>query len=101
MGHKIDLVIPFVDNNDPVWRKMFINFCMVNRLQQKIVDLHTDRYEDNLKLINYQLKLVNKNMPFINNIFLLLSNKEQAPKDLPSNVKIIYHAQFIPSCWRK
>lgn len=95
MGHKIDMVIPYVDNTDKVWQKIFIEFCKNNRLENKIADLHTDRYED-IGLINYQLKLINKNMPWVNKIYLLLMNREQAPKDLPSNVEIVYHARFIP-----
>lgn len=95
MDRKIDLVIPYVDNTDEVWQKAFIDYCICNRLQSKLADLHTDRYED-IGLINYQLKLINKYMPFVDRIFLLLMNREQAPKNLPSNVKIIYHAQFIP-----
>ena len=92
----IDMVIPTVDNTDQVWRKAFIDYCRFNGLQNRIADIQCDRYDDKLKLINYQLKLINKNMPFIRNIYLLLMNREQAPKDLPSNVKIVYHAQFIP-----
>ena len=36
-------------------------------------------------------------MPFINNVFLLLSNVEQTPKNLPSFVKVVLHKEFIPS----
>ena len=96
MEHQIDMVIPFVDNTDQVWRKAYMDFCLVHNLKNKIVDISTERYADNLRLIEYQLKLINKNMPWVNTIYLLLMNKEQAPKDLPNNVKIVYHAQFIP-----
>lgn len=89
------MCIPYIDNTDPVWRGAFISYCKRFKLENKIADLHTDRYED-IGLINYQLKLINKYMPFVNTIFLLIMNREQAPKDLPSNVKIVYHAQFIP-----
>ena len=44
-----------------------------------------------------QLFLVRQNMPWINKIYLLLSNKEQIiPSLLPSNVEIVYHKDFIP-----
>ena len=92
---KIDMVIPYVDNTDKVWQKIFVDYCIRNNLQEKLVDLHTERYDD-IGLINYQLKLINKHMPWINTIYLLLMNREQAPKDLPSNVKIVYHGAFIP-----
>lgn len=93
--NKIDMVIPYVDNTDPLWKRIFVEYCKANNLIEKIVDMKTDRYED-IGLINYQLKLINKNMPWINKIYLLLMNREQAPKDLPSNVEIVYHAKFIP-----
>ena len=92
---KIDLVIPYVDNTDQVWQRIYINYCKQNNLLFKLADLHTDRYED-IGLINYQLKLINKHMPWVNKIYLLLMNQEQAPKNLPSNVEIVYHAKFIP-----
>ena len=90
-----DMVIPFVDNQDPVWQRIFIDYCNKHKLYKKIADLHTDRYED-IGLINFQLKLINKYLPWINKIYLLLMNREQAPKNLPSNVEIVYHGKFIP-----
>lgn len=93
------MVIAYVDNRDEVWKKTFIDYCTKNNIRNKIAELHTERFED-IGLINYQLKLINKHMPFINKIFLLLSNKEQAPKDLPSNVVVVLHEQFIPYRFR-
>ena len=92
---KIDIVIPYVDNTDKVWLKIYNDYCIRNNLREKIIDIKTDRYED-IGLINYQLKLINKHCKWVNKIFLLLMNREQAPKDLPSNVQIVYHGAFIP-----
>lgn len=92
---KIDIVIPYVDNTDKVWLKIYNDYCVRNNLKEKIIDIKTDRYED-IGLINYQLKLINKHCKWVNKIFLLLMNREQAPKDLPSNVQIVYHGAFIP-----
>ena len=91
----IDFVVPYVNNQDLVWRNTFINFCKKYRLNNKIVELVGSRY-GGLTYIYDQLKLVNKNMPWINKIYLLLSNKEQIiPSLLPPNVEIVYHNQFI------
>ena len=95
MEQKIDIVLPYVDNTDRVWQKNFYDFCIKHQLQNKIADLHTARYED-IGLINYQLRLIEKYMPWVNTIYLLLSNKEQAPQNLPSKVKVILHEEFIP-----
>ena len=95
MAQVIDMVIPYVNNNDEVWKKIYIDFCKRVRLPNKVNEMRNDRYED-IGLINYQLKLINKHMPWVNKIYLLLMNREQAPKDLPSNVEIVYHGAFIP-----
>lgn len=92
----IDLVIAYVNNNDLVWRKNYVDFCSKNRLQEKIVEMLGARY-GGLTFIYDQLKLVNKNMPWINKIYLLLSNKEQVIHSLlPQNVVCVYHNEFIP-----
>ena len=91
----IDFVIAYVDNTDIVWRKKYIDYCTKNRLQEKIVELSGNRY-GGINFINWQIKLVNKNMPWVNKIYLLLSNIEQKPKDLPNNVEIVLHEDFIP-----
>lgn len=90
-----DMVVAYVDNQDLTWRKTFVDYCSKHRLQEKIVEMLGSRY-GGINFINYQLKLINKNLPWVNNIYLLLSNKEQAPKNLPSNVKIVLHQEFIP-----
>ena len=88
MTQTIDMVIPFVDNTDILWRKIYNDYCISHNLKNKLIDINTERYSDNLRLIEYQLKLINKNMPWVNKIYLLLMNREQAPKDLPDNVNI-------------
>lgn len=91
----IDLVIAFVDNQDQVWRDTYIDFCYKHNLNQKVVNLLGSRY-GGVRFIDYQLKLVSKNMPWVNKIYLLISNIEQAPKNLPSNCELVLHNQFIP-----
>lgn len=91
---KIDLVIPYVDNTDKVWQKNYLDYFQKHNVKY-IASMHGHRFED-IGLIHYQLKLVAKNMPWINTIYLLLSNKEQCPKDLPTNCKVVYHQDFIP-----
>ena len=92
----VDLVIAYVDNSEKVWQKIFTDYCYSHNQRTKLIELHTIRFEDKLSLLPYQLKLIEKNMPFINKIYLLVSNKEQAPKNLPSNCQIVVHKDFIP-----
>ena len=90
----IDLVVPYVDNNDIVWQQTYIQYFLKKDYKQ-IAALRSRRYED-IGLINYQLKLIEKNMPFINNIFLLVSNIEQVPQGISDKVKVVLHKDFIP-----
>ena len=93
----IDLVIAYVNNQDLVWRKTYVDFCSKNGLQEKIVEMLGNRF-GGITFIYDQLKLVTKNMPWIENIYLLLSNKEQIiPSLLPPNCKIVLHKDFIPN----
>lgn len=96
MEERIDFVIAYVDSTDKVWKQTYLDYCVKHNQRIKIVEMNTIRFVDNLCLLPYQLKLINKNMPFIRNIYLLLSNIEQTPKDLPSNVIVVLHKDFIP-----
>ena len=99
----IDFVIPYVNNNDLVWRNTYIKYCQQHNLHEKIVELLGSRY-GGLTFIYDQIKLVCKNMPWINKIYLLLSNKEQINEiklhKITDKVEIIYHEQFIPYVYR-
>lgn len=97
---EIDLVIAYVNNQDPIWKKTYIDYCKEHNLNEKIIELLSNRY-GGLTFIYDQLKLVQKNMPWIRKIFLLISNKEQViPSLLPSNCEIVLHEQFIPCVFR-
>lgn len=92
---KIDLVIPYVNNKDTVWRNTYIDYCDKNKCAEKLVNLVGARY-GGLDFLDYHLKLANKNMKWINKIYLLLSNKEQIKgKKLPKNVEVVLHKDFI------
>ena len=94
--NKIDIVIPYVSNKDIVWRNNYIDFCKKNRMNEKVVDVFSSKY-GGVDFLEYQLKLIAKNMSWVNHIFLLVSNVEQLPKDLPSNCIVVLHNNFIPT----
>lgn len=89
------MVVAYVDNTDKVWQRNYIEHCQKTNNRIKIADLHSSRFED-IGLINYQLRLIEKNMPFIKNIFLLVSNIEQVPQGISEKVKVVLHEHFIP-----
>ena len=95
----IDLVIAYVNNKDTVWRNTFIDYCAEHNCADKLVGLIGARF-GGVDFLDYHLKLANKNMPWINTIYLLVSNIEQIQgKKLPNNVKVVLHKDFIWSAF--
>lgn len=91
----VDLVIAYVNNNDYEWRNSFFDFCCKNNLRNKIPDMLGNRF-GGLDYISWHLKLANKNMPWLRKIFLLVCSLSQIDGiDLPSNVEVVEHKDFI------
>ena len=95
MTQKIDLVIAYVNNKDTVWRNAYIDYCAENNCADRLVNIIGNRY-GGFDFLDYHLKLANKNMPWLNKIYLLVSNIEQLNgRELPSNVQVVLHKDFI------
>ena len=95
MTDKIDLVIAYVNNKDTVWRNTYIDYCAENNCADRLVDIVGNRY-GGFDFLDYHLKLANKNMPWLNKIYLLISNIEQlGDRKLPPNVVVVLHKDFI------
>lgn len=95
MTQKIDLVIAYVNNKDSVWRNTYIDYCADNYCPERLVDIAGGRY-GGFDFLDYHLKLANKNMKWINKIYLLISNIEQiSGRVLPPNVEVVLHKDFI------
>lgn len=89
----MDIVIPFVDNTDPVWQQEF------NKISHtKVEEASVNRYRD-WGFLKYIFRSIEKHIPFVDNVFLILSGPSQIPKWLKtdnSKLKIIYHEEYIP-----
>ena len=95
MEEKIDLVIAYVNNKDTIWRNTYIDYCDKNKCAEKLVDLVGARF-GGIDFLRYHIKLANKNMKWLNKIYLLISNKEQIKgRRLPKNVEVVLHKDFI------
>ena len=95
MAQKIDLVIAYVNNKDTVWRNTYIDYCAEHNCADKLVNIIGNRY-GGFDFLEYHLRLANKNMKWLNKIYLLVSNKEQLDgRTLPPNVEIVLHKDFI------
>lgn len=93
--YPVDLVFLWVDSNDEVWaaKKRFWQE-QYGSLPENAIDTSRFRQFDELK---YALRSVEKNLPWIRNIFIVTDN--QTPAWLNTNnpkIKIINHTQIFP-----
>lgn len=92
----MDAVIPFVDYTDNVWMETYISFMKskFNDFNEK--DIPYQQYSDH-NTLKYVFRGIDKFMPYIENIFLVVSNIEQVPDYIDqSKIKVILHKDFIP-----
>lgn len=90
---KIDLVIPYVDSSDPNWAKLHEKYININEGESNMPNRY--RSLDNLV---YSFRSIEKNLSFINNVFLVVSSESQIPWWVNrETVKIVLHEEFIPS----
>ena len=96
LGFPIDIVVPFVDNQEPVWRQSYINYCKQHNLKKKMLAVDNERF-DNPGLFDYWWRLVDKNMPWVRTIHLIVSNIEQAyPYLKHPKIHVVLHKDIIP-----
>lgn len=94
---KIDIVIPFVDANDPVWQNEFNEHIKFYNPHYEDGDVQT-RFDGN-DILKYVFRSIDTYTPWINKVHLLLSGPSQIPKWLDTNndkLHIVYHTDFIP-----
>ena len=84
----MDIVITYVDGNDPVWKKDYEKYTNVPVMQKRFRDWGT---------LKYLLRGVETNMPFIKNVYLVVSHPTQVPEWANTeNLKIVLHKDIIP-----
>ena len=85
----MDIVITYVDGNDPVWKKDYEKYTNVPVMQKRFRDWGT---------LKYLLRGIEVNMPFIRNVYLVVSHPSQVPHWVDSeNLKVVLHKDIIPS----
>jgi hypothetical protein len=85
----IDIVIPYVNPWDPEWLKSTTQYGMC---------IPYNRVRD-LGTLRYFFRGVDKNMPWIHTVHLVLQSESQIPPWLNVNhpkLKIVYHKDYIP-----
>ncbi|MBO7698591.1 MAG: Stealth CR1 domain-containing protein, partial [Erysipelotrichaceae bacterium] len=90
MERKIDIILPWVDGNDPKWQKI------KERYSDQEGDNRKERYRD-FGLLKYWFRGIEKNMPWVRKIFLVTMDQipEWLNKDNPRLV-CIDHKDYLP-----
>ena len=84
----MDIVITYVDGNDPVWKQDYEKYTNVPVMQKRFRDWGT---------LKYLLRGIEVNMPFIRNVYLVVSHPSQVPQWADAeNLKIVLHKDIIP-----
>ena len=100
---KIDIIVPYVDENDKEWQNDF-NYYKQKELEAGIQKqsnrqaFATERTRD-WDNFRYWFRGVEKNCPWVNKVFLVVQRESQLPKWLNRDnpkLRIVYHHEFIP-----
>jgi hypothetical protein len=77
-----------VDGNDPLWKLDYEKYSDVQVMEKRFRDWGT---------LRYLLRGVEKHMPFVSNVFLVVSHESQVPQWIDKNVvRVVLHKDFIP-----
>lgn len=93
----IDFVFPYVNNHDDVWIKQYKDYCKRTNRFERLNEINNERFDD-VGFLKYLLRGIDKYMPWIHNVFIIVSNIEQVPSFInKEKVKIILHSDIIPA----
>ena len=84
----MDAVITYVDGNDPVWKQDYEKYTNVPVMQKRFRDWGT---------LKDLLRGIETRMPFIRNVYLVVSHPSQVPEWADrENLRIVLHKDIIP-----
>ena len=84
----MDVVITYVNGNDPVWKKDYEKTTNVPVMEKRFRDWGT---------LKYLLRGIQFKMPFIRNVYLVVSHPSQVPEWVDKSVlNIVLHKDIIP-----
>ncbi len=85
----MDAVITYVNGHDPLWLKDYSEALDVPILEKRFRDWDT---------LKYLLRGIEVNMPFIENVHLVVARESQVPEWVDRNVlKVVLHEDFVPA----
>ena len=93
--NNIDLVIPYVDSSDINWQKLFAKYNPTNENIEAINA--ANRFRGQGDFFKYWFRCVERNMPWIRKIHLIVQSESQVPSWINrKEVNIVYHKDIIP-----
>lgn len=85
----MDIIIAYVDGQDPVWQKDYEKYTNVPVMTKRFRDWGT---------LKYLLRGIQYRMPFVRNVYLVVSHESQVPSWVDrENLKVVLHSDFIPA----
>lgn len=85
---KIDVVVPYVDFEDDNWQKL---------AKENGIEIDINRYRGQGGFFKYFFRGIDRNISWINNIYLLVQSESQVPKWIDkTKLKVVLHEDFIP-----
>lgn len=85
----MDAVITYVNGNDPCWRQDYAAVVGGAALIMRYRDFGT---------LQYLLRGIEKHMPFIRNVYLVVARESQVPEWIdPTQVHIVLHRDILPA----
>lgn len=84
----MDAIITYVNGSDPIWQADYARATNTPALTKRFRDWGT---------LKYLLRGIETNMPFINNVYLIVSHPSQVPEWANTeNLRIVLHKDIIP-----
>ena len=83
----MDIVITYVNGADPLWQESYAKHARVPQI--------TKRYRD-WGTLRYLLRAIETNLPFVQNVFLVVSGPSQVPAWVSGELKVVTHDEIIP-----
>ena len=85
----MDIVITYVNGLDPVWQKEYEKHTSTPIVEKRFRDWGT---------LKYLFRGIEKNMPFIRKVHLVVSGESQVPEWINRNeVNVVLHSDIIPA----
>ena len=89
----VDYVFPYLDSSDIEWYEEYKQNAIKNNISISENNLRIQSYEN----LQYLLRCIAENIPWIRTIHMIVERPSQVPKWLDtSKVHIVYHSDIIP-----